>query len=160
MSRKKGSFIARLASLATILTVSAFLAVGCGGGDDKPTTPSGGGGGGGPGKLTINGLPSNITVTVYIYDYSGTISNRQELNAATRDANYVGGGGSGGVSGINTFDLYDGGSAFIYPTLTRSGTFAVITMWNYNQNVRCFQQVRFTNGGATINWNNASFVVP
>jgi uncharacterized protein (TIGR02145 family) len=54
MRRTKGSFIARLASLATVLIFSAFLAVGCGGGDKgddgkgnggNPVTPPSGGGG-------------------------------------------------------------------------------------------------------------------
>jgi uncharacterized protein (TIGR02145 family) len=55
MSRGKGSIIARMASLATAVAVSAFLAVGCGGGDDgngnnnssgggNPVTPPAGGG--------------------------------------------------------------------------------------------------------------------
>jgi uncharacterized protein (TIGR02145 family) len=53
MRRTKGRIIARMASLATVLAVSAFLAAGCGGGDKgddgkgnggNPVTPPSGGG--------------------------------------------------------------------------------------------------------------------
>jgi uncharacterized protein (TIGR02145 family) len=43
MSRGKSSFIARLASLATVVAVSVLVLAGCGGDEDNPGGPNGGG---------------------------------------------------------------------------------------------------------------------
>jgi hypothetical protein len=113
-----------------------------------------------PGKLIIQNLPSDVNPSIYVYDYAGTITNNTEAMDVYYKSTLLAMGGSRDSG--NTFNLNGPNStgdvfSSLNPPFDKSGTFAIFVLWYYNQNARYFQKVSFTNGGAIINYNNASF---
>jgi hypothetical protein len=142
--------IQRIAGFIALVAVIGFSFAAC---DDGST---GGGGGGGGGQLTVLNLPAGDVYAIHVNDYSGTITSYAQWSDVlivnfdlTRIARVRPPRGK-----TSPFELFD------WPeekNFNRSGTF-LVEINHYELPRRCFSQVKFTNGSATIDWNNASYI--
>ena len=159
--------MAVLAALALV-----FALVGCGGADGGPTGgggtggngEGGGNGGGTSGVVTINNLPTvQTSISVGVFDYQGVFNSKSEYDTVIKAP------GAGSIAATRFIDMpimtqpvtiYNREGFSFTTVFTGTGQYLVEISTGNEATLdepRYYGQVTFTNGNATVNYNNPTF---
>ena len=138
---KKEFFVKNMMKLLGVMAITALITFAMTACPEPPITNE-------PGKLTINNLPQGSNYVVGVYNHSGAINGITEWATVASQVIAV---STGAASGSTT--LYSSGTG---STFNQSGSFMVTlsTTDMLSPTVWYITGVSFTNGGATINYND------
>jgi hypothetical protein len=162
---KKKTFL----TIALVLGVMlAFSLMGCDtsttGGGDSGGSGGGGGGDGTTGVVTITNLPAiQTTLSVGVFDYQGAFTTKAEYNSVISSP------GSGSIAATRFADIpimtqpvtiYNREGFSFTSVFSSTGQYLVVIETGNSATLdepRYYGQIVFTNGNATINYNNPTF---